>query len=124
MRLSDFKGEEAIDVLADIIEPVTAILTGKEMQELSKKENVPPIAYVKPMLKNNKKEVIEILARLDNKSVEEYMKSLSLLTLPKQVLELVNDPELQSLFSSQEQSNQTSSASSTPATENTEAKES
>lgn len=123
MRLSDFKGEEAIDVLADIIEPITKILTDSEIQELSKQKDVPALKYVKPMLKNNKKEVIEILARLDNKPVEEYTKGMSLLTLPAQVLELINDPELQSLFRSQEQSNQMSSASSTPAMENTEAGE-
>lgn len=119
MRLSDFKGEEAIDVLADIIDPITTILTDSEIQALSKKKDVPPIAYVKPMLKNNKQEIIEILARLNNKSVEEYTKSLSLITLPAQVMDLINDPELQKLFLSQEQSE--SNASSTPATETTEA---
>ena len=119
MRLSDFKGEEAIDVLADIIEPISKILTDKEIQELSKKKNVPVVAYIKPMLKNNKKETIEILARLDNKPVEEYTKTLNLLTLPAQVMDLINDPELQKLFLSQEQSEL--NASSTPATETTEA---
>ena len=39
MRLSDFKGEEAIDVLADIIEPITKILTDSEIQALSKKKD-------------------------------------------------------------------------------------
>ena len=119
MRLSDFKGEEAIDVLADIIDPIATILTDSEIQALSKKKDVPPIAYVKPILKNNKKAIIEILARLNNKPVEEYTKSLSLITLPAQVMDLINDPELQKLFLSQEQSE--SNASSTPATETTEA---
>lgn len=119
MRLSDFKGEEAIDVLADIIEPITKILTDSEIQELSKQKDVPVLKYVKPILKNNKQEVIEILARLDNKSVEEYTAGMSLLTLPAQVMDLISDPELQKLFLSQEQSE--SNASSTPATETTEA---
>lgn len=119
MRLSDFKGEEAIDVLADIIDPISKILTDAEIQELSKKKDVSVVSYIKPMLKNNKKETIEILARLDNKSVEEYTKTLNLLTLPAQVMDLINDPELQKLFLSQEQSE--SNASSTPATETTEA---
>ena len=121
MRLSDFKGEEAIDVLADIIEPLTAILTDKEIFELSQKK-VPTLAYVKPMLKNHKPEVIQILARLDDKTEEEYKAGLNLITLPKQVLELINDPEVQNLFHSQEQSQEEPSASSTPATENIEAK--
>lgn len=121
MRLSDFKGEEAIDVLADIIEPLTSIISDKEVQELSKKKNAKPASYIKPMLKNHKKEVIEVLARLDRKTVEEYSENLSLLTLPMQILELINDPEVQSLFHSQGESKVTSLASSSPATENTEA---
>lgn len=122
MRLSDFKGEEALDVLADIIEPLTTIMSSKEVQELGKKK-APTLAYVKPMLKQ-KKEVIAILSRLDNKTPEEYMKDLNLVTLPKQILELINDPEVQNLFHSQEQNPETPSASSTPATETTEAKKS
>ena len=121
MRLSDFKGEEAIDVLADIIEPLTSIISDKEVQELSKKKNVKPASYIKPMLKNHKKEVIEVLARLDRKTVEEYSENLSLLTLPMQILELINDPEVQSLFHSQGESKVTSLASSSPAMETIEA---
>ena len=121
MRLSDFKGEAALDVLADIIEPLANILADKEIQALSKKENTPVIAMVKPAIKNHKKDLIEILARLDEKPVDEYEKTMSLLTLPKQVLELLNDPEVQSLFQSQGQITQNSFADSTSAMESTEA---
>lgn len=121
MKLSDFKGEEALDVLADIIEPLTTILTDEEIQKLSKKK-APTIAYIQPMLKNNKKEIIQVLARLDNKTVDEYLAGLNLITLPAQVLELINDPEVQNLFHSQGQNNSKPSASSGPAMENTEAK--
>lgn len=123
MRLSDFKGEEALDVLADIIEPLTAILTDKEIQELSKKKGTPVMKFIKPAVKNCKKELIEVLARLNNKSVEEYEKDINLVTLPMQVLELVNDPEVKSLFRSQGKDTVTQLASSSPATETIEAKE-
>lgn len=121
MRLSDFKGEEALDVLADIIEPLTSILSDKEIQELSKKKNTPVMKFVKPAIKNHKKELIEVLARLNRQTVEEYEKEVSLVTLPMQVLELINDPEVQSLFHSQGESRITSLASSSSAMENTEA---
>lgn len=120
MRLSDFKGEEAIDVLADIIEPLSIILIDEEIQKLAEKK-VAPLFYVKPILKVHKKEIIEILAILDRKTVEDYKKDLNLLTLPMQVLELINDPEVQNLFSSQGQSRIIPLASSGPAMENTEA---
>ena len=121
MRLSDFKGEEALDVLADIIEPITSIISDADVQKLSKKKGTKPVEYVKPMIKNHKKELIEILARLDRKSVEEYTENLSLVTLPMQVLDLINDPEVQSLFHSQEETKVTQLASSSPAMETTEA---
>lgn len=123
MRLSDYKGEEALDVLADIIEPLANIITDEEIQKMAKQENTPVLAMVKPAIKNHKKDLIAILARLENQPVEEYEKTMSLFTLPKQVLELLNDPEVQSLFQSQGKSEITSLASSSSATENTEAGE-
>jgi hypothetical protein len=121
MRLSEFKGEEALDVLADIIEPITMIMTDKEIYELAKNQ-AQPIQYISPMIKNHKPELIQILARLDNKTVEEYNKTLTLISLPKQILEMINDPEVQNLFQLQEENPAIPSASSSPATENTEAK--
>ena len=122
MRLSDYKGEEALDVLADIIEPLASILTDEEIQEMSKKKPAPPsIAFIKPAIKNHKKELIQILARLENEPVEEYEAKVNLLTLPAQILDIINDPEIQKLFHSQEKSQITSLASSSPAMENTEA---
>ena len=124
MRLSDFKEEEALDVLADIIEPLAMILSDEEIQKLSKQKNVPTIKYIKPAIKNHKTELLTVLARLENMPVEEYKETVNLITLPKQLMDLVNDPEVQSLFRSQEQSLLKSSASSVPVTEITEAKES
>ena len=121
MRLSDFKGEEALDVLADIIEPLTMMLTDEEIQKLAAKR-APTLKYVSPMIKNHKPELIQILARLECKTVDEYMANLNLITLPKQVLELINDPEVQNLFHSQDQSQVTPLASSGLAMENTEPK--
>lgn len=123
MKLSDYKGEEALDVFADIIEPLTEIITDKEIQALSKTPGTPVLSYVKPAIKNHKSAIIAILARLENQPVEEYEKSVNLFTLPKQIVELVNDPEVQSLFFSQTQDQQKSEASFGSAMENTEAKE-
>ena len=121
MRLSDYKGEEALDVLADIIEPLSNIITDDDIQRMAKEKDTPVLAMVKPAIKNHKKDLIEILARLENQPVDVYAAKMTLLTLPKQVLELLNDPEVQSLFQSQGKSEITSLASSSSATENTEA---
>lgn len=122
MRLSDIKGEEALDVLADIIEPLAMILADEEVQKISKQKNVNVLSYIKPMIKNHKKEVMIILARLENETPEEYAQKVTLLTLPIKLAEFINEPEVKSLFLSQEQNIIESSASSSPAMETTEAK--
>lgn len=138
MKLSDYKGEEALDVLADIIEPLTFILADEDIQKMRVEEqkrreeaiknktpfrSTPLIKYVTPAIKNHKPEIIQVLARLNNQTPEEYTAGLSLVTLPMQVLEFINDPEIQKFFTSQSQSLETPSASSGSVTENTEAGE-
>lgn len=119
MRLSDFKGEEAIEVLGDIIEPLAMIIADKEIQELVKSGKKPaPIKFVKPALKNHKKEIIEVLAALNRKPVEEFEQEITLFNLPIMVVDLINDPEAQNLFRSQGQTNVTSSPLTGSAMEN------
>lgn len=122
-KLSDYKGEEAIDLLADIIEPMALILADKSIRAMveNKDEKVPIIKLVKPLLKSHKKELIEILARVAEMPVEEYEKTISVFTLPIQVMDLINDPMVQSLFTSQSQTAVTSLTSFGSVTENTEA---
>ena len=122
MRLSDYKGEAALDKLAEIIEPFAFILADPELQELAKSKNVAPIKYAKPMLKNHKAEVIEILAALDNEPVETYKEKITLLTLPAKLLEFLNDPEVLNLFQSQGQNEVTPLPTFGSVTENTGAK--
>lgn len=100
MRLSDFKDDEALEVLADILEPTASILADEEIQKMrdAKANRIKIVAYV---IRHHKQSIIEILARLDNTPVEEY--HINAVTLPLKLLELINDPEVQSLFTSQSQ---------------------
>ena len=124
MKLSDYKGEAALDKLAEIIEPLTIMLADPAMQEIAKSGSSSMIKYAKPMLKNHKKEVLEILAALEDEPVETYIEKVTLLTLPAKLIEFLNDPEVQALFPSQAQNEVTSLASIGSVTENTEAKKS
>ena len=119
MKLSDYKGEQAIDVLVELMEPATAIMADKEIARLVQSK-VPVIKIVKAAIKNHKKEVIEILAVLDGEDPEKYAEKVTLFTLPVKLLEVLNDPMMQSLFTSQ---GQMTEVLSTSAMENTEASE-
>ncbi len=120
MRLSDYKGEKALDVLANMLEPATEILADSEVAN-SVGRGEAPVKAVKIAIKRHKRAVIELLAALNDIPADEYAEQVSLLTLPKQLLELMNDKDVQSLFSSQGQ--MTENKSSGSATENIEANE-
>ena len=112
MKLSDIKGEKAIEVLADLLEPVTEIMADKEVVALVRSGQ--KVKGISAALKNHKKACLTILALTDGEDPATY--SPSILSIPMKGLELLNDPELISLFSSQSQKDKTFSGS---ATENT-----
>lgn len=115
-RLSEYKGDAALDLLADMIDPVVEIISDAEVAKLLQAKRIP--AAVKPILKSHKESVLAILALLNGKSVEEYKNEVNVFTIPKAILELLNDPDLVSLFTSAEQTEGVTSSGS--ASENTE----
>lgn len=116
MKLSEYSGEQALDILADIIEPMVEICSDKEIMRQYRSGQ--KIRAVQRAIKEHKKSVITILAVMDGADPAEY--NPKLVTLPMRLLEILNDPDLVSLFQSQGQSSKASSGS---AMVNTEAKE-
>lgn len=111
MRLSEIEDERALDVLAEIIDPIAEIATDDVVQNIYK-SGKPKIMIVKEMLKNHKKAVIAIMAALDGEKPENY--HFNILSLPAKLLEILNDPEVDELFRSQGQmTEQPSSGSAT-----------
>lgn len=95
-KLSEIKGEEAIDVLAEILVPITEISNDEEVRA-GFETNVAKCVSI--ALKKYKKEVIEVVSCINGKSVEETLEEIDLLTLPVYILEVLNEPAIQSLFS-------------------------
>lgn len=116
MKISDFHGEEALDLFADLLEPASEIMTDKEFVEYTRAGNA--VKAVKTAIKEHKKAVIEILARLDGVEPDEY--KVGVLTIPVKLLELVNDPALKDLFMQQGQKkeNAASGSATEPTAEN------
>lgn len=115
-KISEINGEDALDVLADIVEPMAEILSDKQVTDGFRSGMM--IQAVKAAIKGHKKAVLEVMATLDGEPVETYAPNL--VTLPVKIMELLNDPMLQGLFSSE---SQTDAASSGSATESIEARE-
>ena len=95
-KLSEYKNEEALDLLADIIEPASTILADKSVKEAFKSKN--KFKTAKVAIKSHKKEIIEILARLDGVEPNEY--HCNVFTLPATVLQILQDQQLVDFFSS------------------------
>lgn len=94
-KLSEIKGEEALDVLAEILTPITSIARDDEVLEGFKTN----VAFsVSIALKKYKKEILEIFAAINGKTVEETCEEIDLLSLPSYIVEVLNEPSIQRLF--------------------------
>ena len=115
MRLSDFENEEALDLLADIIEPASEIMKDQEIVDIFR-SGKPVLLAVAKVLKNHKKSAIEIVAAMHRE--EPGKVRFNAITLANDVLEILNDPQIQQVFTSQSQNKENTSSGS--AMENTE----
>ena len=113
MKLSEYQGEAALEILADLIEPAGEIMSDKEIGEVFKENRFRAIGLA---MKNHKKAVMQILSTMDGVPVEEY--KCNVFTLPVKILELFNDPDIIQLFTYQGQTGDANSSGS--ASENTE----
>lgn len=97
MKLSDYKNEEALDLLVDVMDPVMEILGDHSIRDMARSGNRKDA--IKAAIKNHKKSVMQVLARVDGVPYEEY--ECSAITLPAKILEILNDKEMIDFFASQ-----------------------
>lgn len=114
MKLSDIKGDRVLDVIADIIDPITNIAQDKDVAAMFKCEAVPEgmkpreffvermRAGMPALLKGHKSDIIAILAAIEGVAPEQYAASLNLAKLFTDVMELVTDNAFLNFLSSSE----------------------
>ena len=107
MKLSEYHGEAALDILAELIEPAGEIMSDKHLGEVFKKNRFKAIGMA---IKNHKKAVMQILATMDGVPVDEY--KCNVFSLPVKILEILNDPEMIQLFQYQGQTGDAKSSGS------------
>ena len=110
-RIVDARGEEALDVLADLLEPVSAIAADKEIAEISK-NNGSVGQLCAAILRRHKPEVMEIMAIDDGKTVEEESGLLSVISVPARLLALMNIPAVKEMLFSSAETNKDETGSS------------
>lgn len=118
-KLSDYKDEEAIELWADLLEPMASIFSDQKIVEVLQDKTKSMMIKAKEMLKSHKEDVSQILLRIDDTPLD----GLNVLT---RLIALMNDFQrsdgASDFFESAEQE-RTDSVSFGSATENTGADE-
>lgn len=111
VKLSDITGERAIDVVAEIVEPITNLAANKDFSDLFVVKKLPEgmtkqqfamkrIGKAVPaLLKQNKKDLVKILAVINDIPEQEYLDNLNLAGLISDVYALITDEEFMNCFS-------------------------
>lgn len=112
MKLSDIKGADVFDVIADCIVPITNIAADEKAMALFKKQVVPEgtdvravaikrlAAGVPPLMRDHKDDLVAILAAVNLTPVDEYAKELTLGKLITDLADLIGDPMFADFFTS------------------------
>lgn len=93
MRLSDFHDEQAIEVVARLLEPISRI-AGNAENARAKGDNL--AAFAGALLRNNPRDVMEMLAILSGKESADYHCTAA--SVLADVFQMLSDPELLRLF--------------------------
>lgn len=93
-RLSDYQGEEAIELWADLIVPLTGILGDKKIAEVVN-SGQPKLMIAREILKNHAKEAEEIMLRIDPEPLDGLNIILRLVNL---LAELGERDDIKSFF--------------------------
>ena len=114
MTLSEVKGKDALNLLADILDPIVEISTDPEVEKVYRSGK--NMDVIKTIIKLHADEILYVMAKLDGQNPETYEPSLA--EIPVKLITLFNDPAFVQFFPSRGQ--KTDKTSSGSATENTE----
>lgn len=92
-KLSDYKGEEALTLWADILEPLTKVVLDKEIKNAMSEKSKMELATM--IFRNHPKEISEVLLRIDDTPLDGLNVATRLVFLLK---ELGESDEMQGFF--------------------------
>lgn len=107
MRLSDFKDEKAIEIVAKLLVPIGNI-AGNAKNVKAKEEG--KLAFASALLQNNAKDVMAMFAILNEKDPADYHCDAASVLV--ETLDMMNDPALMALFGLQGQTQGSSGSAS------------
>lgn len=100
MKLSDYKGEAALDLLADLMEPMVEIIGDDTFKDMVR-GGEDRLKIAKHLLKKHKKPILTVMALIEGENPDNYEPNV--LSIPLKLIELINDPDIVALFTVQGQ---------------------
>ena len=99
-RILDARGDEALDVLSDLLEPIGEIAADPEISAMMKTggNGGTVLDLARATLKNHKEAVIRVMAIDDGKTVDEEKKLITALTIPGRLVRLMTVPAVRELL--------------------------
>lgn len=98
-RLSDYVDNDAIELWADLLDPISAILSDRQMAKVIQ-GNKNPIVIAKNLLKEHKDDVVTIMLRIDPTPIDGLNIVVRLVNILNEIGE---SEELKSFFGFSEQ---------------------
>lgn len=112
-NLADVKGDAALDLVADLIDPVTEIMSDPVVAAAyrgTEKEPGSKAKAIKVAIKTHKKAITTILALMDEEDPKTYEPSA--MVIPVRLLQILNDPDMNSLFTLPDQTSEENTSGS------------
>ena len=98
-KILDARGDEAIDVLSALIDPVSAIAADEEIGGMMRGETQATVMQLATaLLKNHKAEVVQIMAIDDGVAPDEERWLLTTMTIPVRLMRLISTPAVKELL--------------------------
>lgn len=111
MKLTDIKGDRAMDVAAELIAPVINIASDESAADLFRRRGLPENMSVKQfalsrlsaglpsLLKTHKDDVVTILSLIKGETKEEIIENMTVISIINDLSDLITDELLRVFFS-------------------------
>lgn len=96
MKISEYKNKDAINLLADLLDPVSKIVADTEFVKMANDPSTTKIQLIQYIMRKHGGPLIEMLAIIDGVPVDKY--EVSAIDIPKKLVAIMNDTGLASFF--------------------------
>lgn len=95
-KISEYKNKDAVNLLADLLDPVSEIVADPKFSEMANNKDTTKIALIQYIMKAHAESLIKMFAIIDGVPVEEY--EINAVEIPTRLVSIFNDTGLANFF--------------------------